>query len=131
MARIALPAAAMAVRVTVLRGAMSFGSAAPAAAVAARADEGVRMFAFKCGSLQTQTQLILANTRAGTPMDIPVTFFVLQHGSEWMAFDTGNNVMAARDAVGYWGAGVVSAYRPVMSEADELQAERSGFGRRT
>ncbi len=31
-----------------------------------------------------------------------VTFFVISHGKDWVAFDTGNNAMVAKDPVGYW-----------------------------
>jgi len=60
--------------------------------------------------LKTQTQYMLKDTRVGTPMNIPVTFFVLRHGDEWIAFDTGDNLMCAKDPVGYWGKDVTAAY---------------------
>lgn len=74
----------------------------------------VKVYAFKCGILKTQTQYILKDTRIGTPLDIPVPFFVIKHGKDWVAFDTGNNAKVAVDATGYWGEGIVKAYTPVM-----------------
>jgi N-acyl homoserine lactone hydrolase len=40
-----------------------------------------------------------------------------------MAFDTGNNIMAARDPTSYWGESTVKAYKPCMSEAEEFGAQ--------
>ena len=57
----------------------------------------VKVYAFHAGILKTQTQYLLKDTRVGTPMDIPIPFLVIQHGKEWVAFDTGCNVQAAKD----------------------------------
>ena len=50
-------------------------------------------YAFVCGILKTQAQYLLKDTRVGTPFNIPVTFFLIKHGEDWVAFDTGNNAM--------------------------------------
>lgn len=87
----------------------------------------VTLFAFRCGSLRTQTQRVLRDTRHGEPMEIPVTFFVVRRGHEWVAFDTGCNVLVAGDdpaaAAAHWGAKVVLAYAPRMRAEDEFQAQ--------
>ncbi len=83
----------------------------------------VKLYAFKCGILKTQTQYMLKDTRVGTPMDIPVTFFLIKHGKDWVAFDTGNNAMVAKDPVGYWSKPVVDAYTPVMKDFDEFKLQ--------
>jgi N-acyl homoserine lactone hydrolase len=101
---------------------VQFPKAASAAAPA------VKAHAFKCGVLKTQTQYMLKDTRVGTPMDIPVTFFVISHGKDWLAFDTGNNAMVAKDPVGYWSEPVTKAYYPVMKDYEEFQAQVQKLG---
>ena len=83
----------------------------------------VTVYAFICGILKTQTQNILKDTRVGTPLDIPITFFLIQHGDAWVAFDTGNNGMVARDPVAWWSEPLVQAFTPVMSAEDEFQVQ--------
>jgi len=89
---------------------------------------GVKAYPFVCGILKTQTQYMLKDTRVGTPMNIPVTFFVLRHGDEWIAFDTGNNAMCAKDPVGYWGEAVTGAYYPVMHDYEEFKVQLKKLG---
>jgi glyoxylase-like metal-dependent hydrolase (beta-lactamase superfamily II) len=88
----------------------------------------VKAIAFLCGILKTQTQYMLKDTRVGTPFDIPVTFFLIKHGNEWVAFDTGNNSMVAKDPVAYWGEAVTKAYYPVMKDYEEFQAQIKKLG---
>jgi N-acyl homoserine lactone hydrolase len=90
--------------------------------------EEVKAYAFTCGILKTQTQYMLKDTRVGTPMDIPVTFFVIKHGKDWVAFDTGNNAMVAKDPVAYWGEPVTKAYFPVMKDYEEFQVQIKKLG---
>lgn len=70
----------------------------------------------------------MKDTRVGTPFDIPVTFFLIKHGKEWVAFDTGNNSMVAKDPVGYWSEPVVKAYTPVMKDYEEFQVQIKKMG---
>jgi N-acyl homoserine lactone hydrolase len=93
------------------------------------ASEEVKAYAFLCGILKTQTQYMLKDTRVGTPFNIPVTFFVVKHGKDWVAFDTGNNSMVAKDPVGYWSEAVTNAYYPVMKDYEEfhLQVKKLGI----
>jgi N-acyl homoserine lactone hydrolase len=88
----------------------------------------VKVYAFICGILKTQTQYLLKDTRVGTPFDIPVTFFLIKHGNDWVAFDTGNNAMVAKDPVGYWSEAVVKAYTPVMKGYEEFQVQIKKLG---
>lgn len=88
----------------------------------------VKAYPFVCGILKTQTQYMLKDTRVGTPMNIPVTFFVLRHGDEWIAFDTGDNLMCAKDPVGYWGKDVTAAYYPVMQDYEEFKVQIKKLG---
>jgi len=83
----------------------------------------VTPYAFLCGILKTQTQYMLKDTRPGTPMNIPVPFFVIQHGKDWVAFDTGNNAMVAKDPVAYWSKAVTDAYFPVMKDYEEFKQQ--------
>ena len=61
-------------------------------------------------------------------MNIPVTFFVLRHGDDWVAFDTGDNAMCAKDPVGYWGEQVTAAYYPVMADYEEFKIQLKKLG---
>jgi glyoxylase-like metal-dependent hydrolase (beta-lactamase superfamily II) len=88
----------------------------------------VKAYAFVCGILKTQTQYLLKDTRPGTPFDIPVTFFLIKHGNDWVAYDTGNNAMVAKDPVGYWSEPVVKAYTPVMKDYEEFQVQIKKLG---
>ena len=88
----------------------------------------VKVYAFICGILKTQTQYLLKDTRVGTPFDIPVTFFLIKHGNDWVAYDTGNNAMVAKDPVGYWSEAVVKAYTPVMKDYEEFQVQIKKLG---
>ena len=54
-------------------------------------DPEVKVYACNAGSLKTETQYILKDTRIGTPMEIPLPFLIIRHGKEWIAFDTGCN----------------------------------------
>jgi N-acyl homoserine lactone hydrolase len=81
----------------------------------------VKVYAFHAGALKTQTQYMLKDTRPGTPMEFPVPFLVLQHGKEWVAFDTGCNARAAKDPAGYWGEALVKAYQPVLRPNQEFR----------
>lgn len=115
-------------------GAASVGALhlAPVAAqakkkAASQSTRGVTLYPFVCGVLKTQTQYMLKDTRVGTPMNIPVTFWVLRHGDDWLAFDTGNNLMCAKDPVAYWGD-VTKAYYPVMQDYEEFQIQLKKLG---
>jgi glyoxylase-like metal-dependent hydrolase (beta-lactamase superfamily II) len=87
----------------------------------------VKLYAFLCGVLKTQTQYMLKDTRVGTPMDIPVPFFIIQHGNDYIAFDTGDNAMCAKDPTGYWGE-VSKAYFPVMKDYEEFKVQIKRMG---
>ncbi len=111
-------------------GVLSFPAGALAREKKAATDsaKGVKLYAFLCGILKTQTQYMLKDTRVGTPMNIPVPFFLIQHGNEWLAFDTGDNAMCAKDPVGYWGEAVTSAYYPVMQDYEEFKVQIKKMG---
>jgi N-acyl homoserine lactone hydrolase len=109
-------------------GAMGFAPDAQAKKKSAASAKGVKAYPFVCGILKTQTQYMLKDTRVGTPMNIPVTFFVLRHGDDWVAFDTGDNAMCAKDPVGYWGEAVTAAYMPVMADYEEFKVQLKKLG---
>jgi N-acyl homoserine lactone hydrolase len=88
----------------------------------------VKPLAFICGILKTQTQYLLKDTRVGTPFNIPVPFFLLKHGNDWVAFDTGNNAMVAKDPAKYWGKAVTNAYFPVMKDYEEFKVQIGKMG---
>lgn len=89
----------------------------------------VKVYAFHAGSLKTQTQYLLKDTRPGTPLEFPIVFFVVRHGSDWVAFDTGCNAKAATDAAGYWGDAIVKHFAPVIEPGQEFKrAIRSRLG---
>lgn len=94
----------------------------------AKAKAKVEARAFLCGILKTQTQYMLKDTRVGTPFNIPVTFFLIKHGNDWVAFDTGNNALVAKDPVAYWGEAVTKAYFPVMKDYEEFHVQIEKLG---
>ena len=83
----------------------------------------LKVYAFNGGTLKTQTQYLLKDTRVGTPFNIPIPFFLIKHGKDWVAFDTGNNAMVAKDPVNYWGKGITDAYWPVMKDYQEFHVQ--------
>lgn len=88
----------------------------------------VEVYAFHCGILKTQTQYILKDTRVGVPFDIPVPFYLIRHGGDWVAFDTGNNAQVAVDPIGYWSKPVCDAYMPVMQPHEEFKVQIKKLG---
>lgn len=102
------------------------GVAAKVARAAKKSE--VEAYGFICGILKTQTQYLLKDTRVGTPFNIPVPFFVIRHGNDWVAFDTGNNAMVAKDPKAYWSEAVVKAYTPVMKPEEEFKIQIKKLG---
>lgn len=88
----------------------------------------VEVYAFHCGILKTQTQYILKDTRIGVPFDIPVPFFLIRHGGDWIAYDTGNNAKVAVDPINYWSKAVCDAYMPVMKPHEEFKIQIKRLG---
>jgi glyoxylase-like metal-dependent hydrolase (beta-lactamase superfamily II) len=78
----------------------------------------VKVYAFRCGYLKTTKEKIVAGRGVGQPYTIPIPFFVIKHGSSWVALDTGNNRQVAVDPVAYWGKPITDAYYPVMRPED-------------
>ncbi len=97
---------------------------------AARPAPDVDVYAFKCGILKTQTQYILKDTRVGVPFDIPVPFYLIRHGGQWVAYDTGNNAQVAIDPIKYWSKAVCDAYMPVMKPYEEFSIQIKKLGLR-
>jgi glyoxylase-like metal-dependent hydrolase (beta-lactamase superfamily II) len=88
----------------------------------------IRVYAFKCGILRTETQNVLKDTRIGSALDVPVMFFLISHGEDWVAFDTGNNVAVASDPAGHWSTDFVKIWSPVMKDSEEFQAQIKKLG---
>jgi glyoxylase-like metal-dependent hydrolase (beta-lactamase superfamily II) len=88
----------------------------------------VKAHFFNGGILKTQTQYMLKDTRIGTPMDIPIPFILIQHGKDWVAFDTGNNAQVAVDPMPYWTKNIVEAYTPVMKPDQEFKIQIKKLG---
>ena len=88
----------------------------------------VKVYAFICGILKTQTQYLLKDYQVGVPFDIPVPFFLIKHGGSWVAYDTGNNLGVAEDPVKYWGKAVTDAYFPVMKPYELFKVQISRLG---
>lgn len=107
---------------------LTAGAFAKEAGPSPAAGQDVAAFAFICGILKTQTQYLLKDTRVGTPFNIPVPFFLIKHGKGWVAFDTGNNAMVAKDPVKYWGKPVTDAYFPVMKDYEEFHVQIEKIG---
>ncbi len=81
----------------------------------------VKVYACNAGLLKTETQHILKDTRIGTPMEIPIAFLLIQHGKEWIAFDTGCNAETTRDPVAYWGEALAKGFSPVIGPDQEFK----------
>jgi glyoxylase-like metal-dependent hydrolase (beta-lactamase superfamily II) len=88
----------------------------------------VDVYAFHCGILKTKTQYILKDTRVDVPFDIPVPFYLIRHGSSWVAYDSGNNAAVAVDPVAYWSKSVCDAYFPVMKPHEEFKIQIKKLG---
>ncbi len=93
-----------------------------------KTDPEVKVYACNAGSLKTETQYILKDTRIGTPMEIPVLFLLIRHGKDWIAFDTGCNGETARDPVAYWGEELAKSFWPVMGPDQEFARAISTLG---
>lgn len=87
-----------------------------------------KIYAFTCGSLKTQTEYMLKDTRAGSPFRVPVPFFLIKHGEDWVAFDTGINVKAMDDPIGHLGEQRAGAFTPQMEAKDEFKVQIRKLG---
>lgn len=87
----------------------------------------VDVYAFKCGIIKTQTNLVLKDTRVGTPLTIPITFYLIKHGSDWVAFDTGLNAAVAKDPFSHLGDRV-KLWAPEMKPEDEFKVQIKKLG---
>ena len=76
----------------------------------------MKLYAFECGILKSQKHLFVAGKGVGQPFDVPVPFFLIEHDKGLVMYDTGNALEVARDKVKHWGAGLVAAYDPIMTE---------------
>ena len=78
----------------------------------------MKLCLFQCGILKSWKHLFTMGRHIGQPFDVPVPFFLVDHPKGKLLFDTGNALGVARDKVGHWGARVLAAYDPVMTEED-------------
>ena len=97
-------------------------------ALAVESQPDVDVYAFNCGILKTKTQYILKDTRVDVPFNVPVPFYLIRHGSSWLAYDSGNNAQVAVDPVKYWGKAVTDAYFPVMKPHEEFRIQIRKMG---
>ena len=88
----------------------------------------VKIYTFLCGHLISNTENLLANTRVGVQARFPVPFYVIKHGSDWVAFDTGISGLAAIDPVAAIGKDRAERYRPTMKPEDEFQIQIKKLG---
>ena len=88
----------------------------------------VKIYTFLCGHLISNTENFLANTRVGVQARFPVPFYVIKHGSDWVAFDTGNPGLTAKDPVAAIGKDRADRYRPTMKPEDEFQVQIKKLG---
>lgn len=87
-----------------------------------------KIYAFQCGVINTQTHYMLKDTRVGTPFRVPVPFFLIKHGEDWIAFDTGVNVQATKDPVAHLGEERARAFTPEMKSEDEFRVQIKKLG---
>lgn len=76
----------------------------------------MKLYMFECGTLKSQKHLFTMGRGIGEPFDVPVPFFLIEHEKGKVLYDTGNALEVARDKVKHWGAAVVGAYDPIMTE---------------
>jgi glyoxylase-like metal-dependent hydrolase (beta-lactamase superfamily II) len=88
----------------------------------------MKLYVFQCGILKSQKHLFTAGRGVGQPFDVPVPFFLIDHPKGKVLFDTGNALGVARDKVRHWGAGVVAAYDPIMTEDDYVVNQLARLG---
>jgi N-acyl homoserine lactone hydrolase len=88
----------------------------------------VKIYAFRCGTIASKTEMFLANTRVGTDITVPVMFFLVKHDDSWIAFDTGNNALAAKDPEAAIGKFLAGLFKPVMSPDEEFQVQIKKLG---
>lgn len=88
----------------------------------------VKVYTFLCGHLISNTENFLANTRVGIQDRFPVPFYVIKHGSDWVAFDTGNPGLTAKDPDAAIGKDRATRYRPTMKPEDEFQVQIEKLG---
>lgn len=91
------------------------------------AAQNVEVYAFYGGTLKTVTQQMIKDTRVGTPFDFPITFFVIKHGSDWVAFDTGLNYAVKEDPVKHLGERS-KLFGIDMKKEDAFKAQISKIG---
>jgi glyoxylase-like metal-dependent hydrolase (beta-lactamase superfamily II) len=90
----------------------------------------VKLYLFQCGVLKSWKHLFTMGRGVGQSFEVPVPFFLIDHPKGKLLFDTGNALGVARDKIGHWGAAVVAAYDPIMTEDDYAvrQLARLGLG---
>lgn len=88
----------------------------------------VKIYAFRCGTISAKTEMFLANTRVGTDITVPVMFFLIKHDNSWVAFDTGNNALIAKDPVAAIGKDLAGLFRAAMAPSDEFQVQIKKLG---
>ncbi len=76
----------------------------------------MKLYAFECGTLVSQKHLFVMGVGVKEPFTVPVPFFYIEHGEHKVMYDTGNALEVAQDKIKHWGAGLVAAYDPVMTE---------------
>ncbi len=87
-----------------------------------------KIYTFLCGYLISNTENFLVNTRVGVQARFPVPFYVIKHGSDWVAFDLGNPELTAKDAAAAIGKDRADRYRPTMKPEDEFQVQIKKLG---
>ena len=98
------------------------GSLAPAGA---QSPAGMKLCVFSSGAL-TVPRSLLQNGAEGTPIQVPVAFFVIRHPKGNVLFDTGNNDRIITEP-GYWGA-AIQRLNPVRTPEVAIDAQLARIG---
>ena len=64
--------------------------------------------------------------KAGTPdekVKIPIPFFVIKHGKDYVVFDAGMSPTVATDPVAAWGEKLTGWYKPIMKPEEALSSQ--------
>ncbi len=84
--------------------------------------EEVRLFAFIGGYIKQAKELMFKDWETGM-FSLPIPFFVVKHGSSFVAIDTGMSRQVAVDHVAHWGEMLAGMFTPTMTVDDTFRAQ--------
>lgn len=83
----------------------------------------VQIYAFTGGSIKQPEELMFKGSEAGGFIMHPIPFFVIRHGSSYVAVDTGMSKKVAADYVSHWGEALAGMFTPYMKPEDAFSVQ--------